>query len=289
MDSNQLQKATQGISVSQQEQSSLPDHLRPIAGILQPEESKILKLKYIVRRISETPAIDIGRHAKGLLFRLHTITGWKLPDDEYFLNTLVSEFTQYLVEKCGDLNPEEIAHAFRNHSLEVKDWGKSMNLSLIDEPIREYRIKRRELSELEERLSNQQEWANAGELPPAQCDWSEEWTQLKEKAKNGQIRNAVIITPIYDWLVREGILKLSNEEKWELIRLCKDQYLVQVKNDLNEMAGSTEAKSAEGNRLREVVNKMNNADWKKDVDIMARLITLSKVQAVRELAMTESI
>jgi len=239
--------------------------------------------------MSDTSPIDVGRHAKGLLFRLHTITGWKLPDDEYFLNTLVSEFTQYLVEKCGDLNPEEITHAFRNYSLELKDWGKNMNLALIDEPLREYRIRRRELSELEERLSNQQEDAKSGELPPAQCDWSEEWMRIKEKAKNGQIRNAVILTPVYDWLVREGILSLSNEEKWELIKLCKDQYLAQVKSQLNEMTGSAESMSAEANQLREAVDNMNGTSWKKDVDIMARLITLSKLQAVRELAMTESI
>lgn len=263
--------------------------MRPIAGILQPEESKILSLKYILPRIKDTSAIDVGRHAKGLLFRLHTITGWKLPDDEYFLNTLVSEFTQYLVEKCGDLNPEEIAHAFRNYSLEIKDWGKSMNLSLIDEPIREYRIKRRELSELEDRLSNQRKCAKKGELPPAQCDWSDEWVQLKEKAKNGQIRSAVILTPIYDWLVREGILMLSNEEKWDLIAICKDQYLGQVKNELNDMAGTPESKSAEANRLRDAMEKMEGSHWRKDVDIMARLITMSKVQAVRELAMTETI
>jgi hypothetical protein len=248
-----------------------------------------LKLKYILPRISDTPAIDVGRHAKGLLFRLHTITGWKLPDDEYFLNTLVSEFTQYLVEKCGDLNPEEIAHAFRHYSLGIQDWGKSMNLSLIDEPIREYRIRRRELSELEERLSMQQKAVKSGELTAATCDWSKEWEELKEKAKNGQIRNAVILTPVYDWLVREGILTLSKEEKWDLVKVCKDQYLTQVKNQLNDMAGTPESKSAEANKLRDAAEKMEAGAWKKDVDIMARLITMSKVQAVRELAMTETI
>lgn len=250
-----------------------------------PEEKKALSLKYMLPRISETAAIDIPRHAKGLLFRLHTITGWKLPEDELFLNTLVSEFTQYLVERCGDLNPEEIAHAFRNYSLEVKDWGKSMNLSLIDEPIREYRIKRRELSAIEERAAISRGGAKNEELPPAECDWSKEWAKLLEMAKNGRIHNAVILTPIYDWLDRTGVLKLSTGEKYELMNDCRGVFLSDLQAELAEGSMSPGERTLKSALLK----KLQSDDWIKDPEIKARLISLSKIRAVRELAISESI
>jgi hypothetical protein len=111
----------------------------------------MLAVKYQSKRIGQFSPEELHNHTMALLFRIHTITGWKLPDDEFFLNTLVSEFEKFLSERYPDLNPDEITYAFRNYGTTVKDWGKSMNLSLIDEPIQKYLSVRKCLSDMEER------------------------------------------------------------------------------------------------------------------------------------------
>lgn len=278
MDGKITEKALQvasNLTVSQQARSGLPTTLQGISGSLAPEEQAILAVKYRLPRISEIKAIDIPRHAKGLLFRLHTITGWKLPDDEYFLNTLVSEFTQYLVERCGDLNPEEISFAFRNYALDVKDWGKSMNLSLIDSPLSEYRQRRRAVSELEEsrRRDDKEE-----ELPPGECDWSEQWAAIKEAAKKGQLQHTIILSSIYDWLERNGHMNLEKDDKVELMKSCREDLILELQSGI-----------AEGTGNRRLLDQVKSDEWMKAPDVKARLVNMSKVKAVKELAISESI
>lgn len=108
-------------------------------------------IKYQCRPFREMAVHEIGNHSLALLIRIHAITGWNIPEHEDYLNPLVSEFTKLLMESYKDLNPEEIAYAVRNYGLEVKDWGKNMNLSLIDKPISEYRRVRKCLSDMEEK------------------------------------------------------------------------------------------------------------------------------------------
>ena len=145
------QVKTEVITVSQAAQSNLPTHLQPILGAMTSEEKDMYAIKYAARPIKDLPAAELPKYAKALIFRIHTISGWNVPDDDFFLNALVSEFTKLLTESYKDLNVEEIAYAVRNYGLEVKDWGKNMNLSLIDKPIAEYRRVRQCLSEVEER------------------------------------------------------------------------------------------------------------------------------------------
>lgn len=111
----------------------------------------MLAVKYAAKPIRDVPADQLAKEAKALIGRIHVISGWNVPDDKYFLQILTNEFTKLLAESYKDLNVEEIAYAVRNYGLDVKDWGKNMNLSLIDKPISEYRRVRQCLSEVEER------------------------------------------------------------------------------------------------------------------------------------------
>lgn len=274
----EIQQITKGLTVSQQEQSNLPAHLQKISDSMAPEEKAILKAKYILPRFPDMPAVDLPRHAKGLLFRIHTITGWKLPEDDLFLNTLVSEFSKYLVEQCADLNPEEVSYAVRNHALEVKDWGKSMNLSLIDEPIRSYRERRCAVSEFEEARKKALDASKTKELPAGECDWSEQWEQIKEGAKNGKIDNVIILTPVYDWLEREGLLDLDRDEKIQALRECREEYI-------RELA----VRISEGYREQDLLEATKAPDWMLREEIMPRIRNMAKIKAVRMLALSETL
>lgn len=96
-------------------------------------------------------ADQVSKWGKSLLLKIHVITGWTIPEAE-LLNILIDQFQKKLVENYGDVNPEEVEYAFRNFGTRVKDWGKAMNLSLIDEVMLPYLGERERLSrELEER------------------------------------------------------------------------------------------------------------------------------------------
>lgn len=85
--------------------------------------------------------------------KIHIITGWQLPPAD-FLDILIDQFSKKLLEDYPQLNVDEVEYAFRSIGTGVKDWGKSMNLSLIDEVLREYCNTRFELSQQEERATD---------------------------------------------------------------------------------------------------------------------------------------
>lgn len=98
--------------------------------------------------------LELQQSAKEVLLRIHVITGWQMPPDELML-ILVDEFNKKILESYPNVNVEEITYAFRQHGSEVKEWGKALNISLIDEVMIPYLEKRFETSKIEERSKKQ--------------------------------------------------------------------------------------------------------------------------------------
>lgn len=96
---------------------------------------------------------ELSKWGKGLLAKIHVITGWTIPNSPELINILTDQFQKNLVEKYPMLNPDEIEYAFRQHGTSIEDWGKAMNLSLIDAVLAPYVHKRFDISE-DERLVN---------------------------------------------------------------------------------------------------------------------------------------
>lgn len=104
------------------------------------------------------------------------------------------------------LNVEEIEYAFRSSGTVVKDWGKSMNLALIDEVLIPYLNQRFELSTTEERLK---------ETPPEQIIYSD--AQLADQQRSDieafyqRLRKGQIPYKIPEYfkpmLVKDGLMK----------------------------------------------------------------------------------
>lgn len=116
------------------------------------EERQVISLKYQAQRFATFAPSFQQKHAKALLLKIHVITGWTIPEKE-FMNILVDQFTKKLVESYGQLNTEEIEYAFRRHGTTVEDWGKSMNLNLVDKVLIPYLQHRADLSEVEEKIT----------------------------------------------------------------------------------------------------------------------------------------
>lgn len=100
---------------------------------------------------------------KALLLKIHVITGWVIPTTD-LLNILIDQFQKKLVEDYGNLNTEEIEYAFRRSGTIIKDWGKEMNLNLIDQVLIPYLGQRIEASAVEEKRKT----------PPEQKIYSDE-------------------------------------------------------------------------------------------------------------------
>lgn len=92
--------------------------------------------------------------AKETLLRIHVIAGWAMPPDELMI-ILIDEFTKKVVESYPNITVEEISYAFRSEGYKVKEWGKALNISLIDEVMVPYLEKRFELSKFEEQKVKQ--------------------------------------------------------------------------------------------------------------------------------------
>lgn len=121
------------------------------------EDRKTLEIKYKSKRISELTEVELLLHAQALLLKIHVITGWRITENEALLNILQDQFNKKLLEDYGNCNIDEIEFAFRHFGTHIKDWGKNMNLALIDEAVNEYLSERRRLSEMEESLAKPQQ------------------------------------------------------------------------------------------------------------------------------------
>jgi hypothetical protein len=96
---------------------------------------------------------------KKFMVTLHVITGWPIPEQEYrvvFLNQLEKK----LMEDYSYLNMTELELAFRQNG-GGKAFGASMNLSLIQEVLDDFKVVRLEVA----RKANQ-EAANALRINP---------------------------------------------------------------------------------------------------------------------------
>lgn len=179
---------------------------------------------------------QISIWGKALLAKISVITGWVLPVDE-MLNILVDQFKKKMTESYATCNPEEVEYAFRNFACEVKDWGKQINLNMIDEVIRPYLEKRREQSFAEER---------AAELPPSKkpTESLSNFAMLRWLAREIKFvktgKPFELIPPeLYDYLKKRGKIKVTAEEKFEYLQKAAAWRLVQLQKEV-EMRGSTD-------------------------------------------------
>lgn len=131
------------------EQTSLSTDLK---RKLTPEENKIIQLKYKSPKISQYNEQDLLLQGQVLLLKIHVITGWTIPENE-LMNILIDQFVKTLSEKYPSLNTDEIEYAFRSLGTTIRDWGKTMNLNLIDQVLVPYSDNRFQISEDERRIN----------------------------------------------------------------------------------------------------------------------------------------
>jgi len=145
----ELQNINQDQSVQQLPlTNSLQNYLNAIPTSA--PEKAILQVKYSAMPFLKMDAVQVYDAATVVLLKIFVITGWELPVGN-MKKILVDQLSKHLKESYMNVNTNEIEYAFRQFGTTVKDWGKSLNLSMFDEVMSIYMEKRRQVSE-EERL-----------------------------------------------------------------------------------------------------------------------------------------
>jgi len=172
------------------------------------QEREVVDVKYAGKRFGYMTEIERGLAAHKMLLVIHTLTGWVLPT-ELFLDILVKQLEKKLKESYFTLNEEEVEYAFRNRGIDVKDWGKEINLTLVDEILIPYLETRFELSKIEESIKHKHQIEDKKSLT------DDEWEEWLNDIRTYKFE--FIPTSCYDYLLRVNKINPSKEEKNECL------------------------------------------------------------------------
>lgn len=169
-----------------------------------------MEVKYVSPRFGVMMPGVLKTAASKLIYIISIITGWQLPDPSTMM-ILKDQFEKKLVEAYENLNMDEFEFALRNYP--VKDWGKDLNLNLIDEVICQYLEKRNELSKIEESLKS---------APPVQKVYTDEEILNERRSEIEKAYQAmrqgyypIIHGYFTDVLLNDGLLRENSEPEWE--------------------------------------------------------------------------
>lgn len=185
-------------------QSNLPADYRKNLDRQDPDRV-MLEKKYASPRIGEMTDIQQNLWADALILKIHVITGWVIPEKD-LMNVLTDQFQKKLIEDYSHLNVDEIEYAFRKSGTTIKDWGKAMNLALIDEVLIPYTNQRLSISADEERKKS--------EPPPTKIYTDAQLEDLHRgdiEAFYQRLRKGIVPRGIPDYfepiLLKDGLLK----------------------------------------------------------------------------------
>lgn len=187
----------------------------------------MIELKYSAKRFGIMSEEERKLSSFNILAKISAITGWTVPASEIMLDILVDQLSKKLSENYSNLNVEEIEYAFRNKGIEVKDWGKSLSLTLLDEVLLPYLENRFELSRLEESVKKPVMIEENKEITDQEMfEWIDEW-KVREN-----ISIDLIPLSFYEFLEKKGILSVSKEQKWESIASATAAIKVRLQEDI---------------------------------------------------------
>lgn len=161
----------------------------------------MLAVKYKSVRFGDMTPEEFSKRMKETLLRITVITGWVMPAHEATYVVMLDEFSKHLVEKYAELNPDEIAHAFRTRGTTVEDWGKQLNLNLIDKILLPYLHDRYQLSATEEKLNH----VDDGYTTKSSLNW---WRAQIETSYQDFLagKECYCVAHMYVVLLKDGIL-----------------------------------------------------------------------------------
>jgi hypothetical protein len=186
----------------------------------------MIELKYRSKQIRKMPLSELQMAATRLMLKINIITGWELPHDIDDIDILKEQFELKLAESFPGVNLDEIEFAFRNNTT-VKDWGKNMNLAMIDEVMIDYQRKRREVSDQEQRKEGN---LITPALPPPKRDPATDFDFMQSWINEWKLNIHLVSDPtlipesFFPWLEKNNLLVLTKEQKLDYLNNQAVQY-----------------------------------------------------------------
>jgi hypothetical protein len=211
------------------------------------EEKQMYALKYKSTPFGALSETQRLAHSDGLLVKINAITGWVIPGGT-LTDVLVDQFNKKFFESYPTVNPDEIEYAFRSSGTTIKDWGREMNLSLIDQVMIPYMEKRFELSKIEDQEKTKLMLQSAP-IETTDEDFIYLWNSTAALVIKGFYPVDLIPSKpsLYDWMEKNGNLDVSKNDKvkfWERACLTRHGMLakayeqnphsLETKRELNE-------------------------------------------------------
>ncbi len=141
--------------------------------------------------------------------RLSVITGWKIPESEVAQNLLIDEFKKKIQENYKHVNIEEFLWAIRNYAKYSPNWGKELNLSLIDDILDRYLDQRQNVSIIEEN----QKLKNMEPIKTEKYDWQEIYEKFRDMDADDDYLHNIMPVGLYDWICKKRNIEISKEDK----------------------------------------------------------------------------
>lgn len=206
------------------------------------------------------------------------MTGWVLPAEN--LDVLIDAFAKKLLLSYGKVNAEEIEFAFLTGSSEVKDWGKQMNLSLIDEVMIPYLDVRYELSRIEEQQKQKQKILSEQGNPISDEQLEGLWEDVANKVKKGEYNFELIPVFFYEWRDIRGELNIDAHMKSNMLQRIRDYHM----NTLHALSTKSQV---DAQAFDEFMNMYENGCFTGHV--AKKLILLTKKKIVFEMMIAKSL
>ena len=122
---------------------------KDLRDVCNKDQQLLIQKKYASPKIGKLSQVEFIKFSETFMILIYVITGWTLPTGK-IMDVLTNQFQKKLIEDYSDLNVDEIEYAFRRIT-NIEDWGKELNLSLIDKVLKPYKDERFEVSEVERR------------------------------------------------------------------------------------------------------------------------------------------
>ncbi len=196
--SNQLQQYPK----TAQELTSYSSKYKPNTQLTREEQEiqKVQDADFPVQFIREE---EFKIKSGALLYTIHVITGWKMPEEQAHLSILRTQFEKKILEEYGSLNTQEIEYAFRSIGAGIEDYGKVFNLNLMDKVLQPYIHRRAQVREFASK--QRQELPEYVSYTPA--DWKENCEQCYQDFIAGQVNIQSWPWQLYDEFVRSGMME----------------------------------------------------------------------------------
>ncbi len=190
------------------------------------EELRIWDLQYKSKPIKHINPATLLTKCQQAVVKISIVTGWAIPSEKIVQDVLIDELSKKLMEEYSSLNFDEFEYAIRSHGTKVKDWGKAINLTLIDQVLLMYIAARADVRRLE-----------GAKIPPKQIEAKIEPYNAKnmiEHVRSTFLKTGLvglILPDVYELLVQSGQINLSIEEKNKIFKVTEQRISMEAASE----------------------------------------------------------